>query len=56
MRIDMIEDPMVAFEVRVIVHKFYQMSQLNSVPCIAMDLGYKIVMRDSYDLTELQQQ
>ena len=39
MSIDTIEDPMVAFVVKVIAHTFYQSSQLNSVPYIAMDIG-----------------
>ena len=34
MTIDTIKDPLLEFFVRVISHKFYQLSQLNSVPCI----------------------
>lgn len=57
MSIDTIQDPLVEFAIRVISHKFYQSSQLNSVPCIAIDSGYKIVIKDhSYDLAELQLQ
>ena len=43
MTIDTIQDPLVEFAVRVISHKFYQSSRLNSVPCIAVDVGYKLV-------------
>ena len=57
MTIDTIADPLVNFSVRVISHKFYQSSRLNSVPCIVVDVGYKIVKRDhTYDLAELQLQ
>ena len=57
MTIDTIIDPLIYFVVRVISHKFYQSSRLNSVPCFAVDIGYKIVKRDhSYDLAELQLQ
>lgn len=57
MIIDSIFDPMVEFLVRVFTHKFYQSSILNSVPCIAMDLGFKIIKKDhSYDLVDLQLQ
>ena len=42
---------------RIIAHKLYQSIRINSVPCIAIDLGYKIVNNDhSYDLTDLQLQ
>ena len=54
MTIDTITDPLVNFVVRVISHKFYQSSKLNSVPCIVMDVGYKIVKRDhTYDMVKL---
>ena len=54
MSIDTINDLMVEFVVRVIAHKFYQSSELNSVPYIVVDLGYKIVKKDhSYDLVKL---
>ena len=57
MTIDTIKDPLVEFVVRVISHKFYQSSRLNSVPCIAVDVGYKIVKKDhTFDLVELQLQ
>ena len=57
MRIDTIIDPLINFSMRVISHKFYQSNKLNSVPCIAMDVGYKIVKRDhTYDLAELRRQ
>ena len=48
---------MVNFVVRVISHKFYQSIRLNSVTCIVVDVGYKIVKRDhSYDMAKLQLQ
>ena len=56
-KIDTIIDPLVNFVVRVISHNFYQSSKLNNVPCIFVDVGYKIVKRDhTYDLVELQLQ
>ena len=55
MKIDTIKDPLVDFVVMVISHKFYQSSTLNIVPCIEVDVGYKIVKKDhTYDLLELQ--
>ena len=57
MNIDTIKDPLVEFVLRVISHKFYQLIQLNSIPCIAVDVGYKIVKKDhTYDLSELKLQ
>ena len=57
MKIDTITKPLIEFVVRVIAHKFYQSSQLNNVPCVAIDIGYKMVKRDhTYDLAELQLQ
>lgn len=54
MSIDNIQDPLVEFAVRLIAHKFYQPKKLHSVPCVAMDLGYKIVIKGhAYDLAEL---
>lgn len=54
MTIDTITDPLIDFAIRVISHKFYQSRILNSVPYIAMDVGYKIVKKDhTYDLAEL---
>ena len=39
---------------RIISHKFYQSSRLNSVPCIAVDVAYKLVKKDhTYGLEEL---
>ena len=49
--------PLLDFSIRVISHKLYQSSRLNSVPYIAVDVGYKIVKKDhTYDLFELQLQ
>ena len=57
MTIDTITDPLLNFVVRVISHKFYQSNRLNSVVCIVVDVGYKIVKNDhTYDLVELQLQ
>ena len=57
MMIDTITDPLINLVVRVISHKFYQSSRLNSVPCIAMDVAYKIFKKDhTYDLVKLQLQ
>ena len=55
MKIDTIQDPLIDFFVRVIAHKFYQSNRLNNVPCISLDVGYKLVKKDhTYDLAELQ--
>ena len=57
MNIHTIQDPLVEFVVRVIAHKFYQSNSLNNVPCIVVDVGYKLVKRDhTYDLAELELQ
>ena len=54
MTIDTITNPLVEFTVRVIAHKFYQSSQINSIRCVAVDMGYKMVKRDhTYDLVKL---
>ena len=54
MTIETIIDPLLDFTTRVISHKFYQSSRLNSSPCIVVDVGYKIVKKDhTYDLAEL---
>ena len=55
--IDKISDPLVAFAIKVISHKLFYSSQLNSVSYMEVDLSYKIIKRDhSYDLFELQLQ
>ena len=57
MTIDTIKDPLIDFSLRIISHKFYQYSKLNSVPCIAVDVSYKLVKKDhTYDLAELMVQ
>ena len=57
MTIDIITDPLIVFLVRIIAYKFFQSRRLNSVPCMAMDLGYKTVKKDLYyDLAKLQLQ
>ena len=54
MKIDTIKDPLSNLELRIISHKFYQSSRLNSVHCIAVDVAYKLVKKDhTYDLVEL---
>ena len=54
MKIDTISDPLFAFAVKIIAHKFYQSNKLKNVPCIVVDMGYKIVKKDhTYDLVEL---
>ena len=55
MTIDTITNTLIGFVVRVIIHNFFQYRKLNNVPCIVVDLGYKIVNKDHcYDLVELQ--
>ena len=57
MTIETIKDPLIEFVVRIISHKFYQSSRLNSVPYIAVDVRYKIFKKDhTYDLANLQLQ
>ena len=57
MKIDTITEPPLDFTIRVISHKFYQLSRLNGVPCIAVDVSYKLVKKDhTYDLAELMLQ
>ena len=57
MTIDTITEPLLDFVVRVISHKFYQSSRLNSVPCIVVDVAYKLVKKDhTYDLIEMMLQ
>ena len=54
MAIDTIKDPQLDFVVRIISHKFYQSSRLNNVPCIVVDVSYKMIKKDhTYDLPEL---
>lgn len=54
MTIDTITEPLLDFDVRIISHKLYQSSRLNSVPCIAVDVAYKLVKKvHTYDLAEL---
>lgn len=57
MTIGTIIEPLLDFVVRIISHKFYQSSRLNNVPCIAIDVAYKLVKKDhTYDLAELMLQ
>ena len=57
MKIDTIIDPLIDFVVRIISHKFYQSNKLNSVPCIVVDVAFKLVKKDhTYDLVELMVQ
>ena len=54
MTIDTITEPLLDLAMIIISHKFYQSSRLNSVPCIAVDVAYKLVKKDhTYDLAEL---
>ena len=54
MNIGTITDPLVAFFMRVIAHKFYQSSRPNSVTCIVVNLGYKLVRKNhEYDWAKL---
>ena len=57
MTIDIVTKPLLHFVVRIISHKFYQSSRLNSVPCIAIDVAYKLVKKDhTYELEKLMLQ
>jgi hypothetical protein len=56
MTISTIKDLELDFGVRVIAHKFYQLSRLDSVPCTTVNQAWKIVKKNhTYDLAELQQ-
>lgn len=55
MTISTITDPKIEFAMRVIAHKFYQSSRLDSVPCMAVDQAWKIIKKDhTYDIAKLQ--
>ena len=57
MTIDTIIEPLLDFVIKIISQKFYQLSKLNSVPCIEVDVTYKLVKKDhTYDLAELMLQ
>ena len=57
MTIDTIKEPLLYFSVRIISHKFYQSSRLNSVPYIVVDVEYKLVKKDhTYDVAKLMLQ
>ena len=57
MEIERIKHPLLYFAVRIIFHKFYKSSRLNSVPYIAVDVAYKLVKKDhTYDLAKLMMQ
>ena len=57
MTIDTITDPILDFSVSIISHKFYQSSRSNSVPCIVVDVAYKMIKKDhTYNLAELMLQ
>ena len=57
MTIGTIKDPLLDFAVRIVSHKFYQSSRLNSVPYIAVNVAYKLIKKDhTYDLVELMLQ
>ena len=55
MTIDTIFISLITFAVRIIGHKVFQSSRLNSMSFMVMHLGYKIVKKaHTYDLVELQ--
>ena len=57
MKINTVKDPLVDFSMRVISQNFYQSNRLNNVPCIAVDVAYKLVKKDhTYELAELMLQ
>ena len=57
MAIDIVIDPLLDFVVKVFSHKFYQSKKLNTIPCISIDVAYKLVKKDhTYDLAELMLQ
>ena len=42
------------FGIHIIAHNIYSLSQLNSVPCEAVDLAYKVVKKNlEFDLSDL---
>ena len=51
MRINNVTDIDLRFGIHIITHKIYHLSQLNNVPCEAIDLAYKVVKKNlEYDL------
>ena len=43
MKLNSVSDMEIKFVIHVIAHKIYSSSRLNSVPCEAVDLAYKVV-------------
>ena len=57
MTIDTITNPLIDFSFHVIAQNFYYSGRFNSMSCVAIDIGYKMVKHDhTYDLAELQLQ
>ena len=54
MKISNVSDVELKFGIHIIAHKIYNSSRLNSVPCEAVDLAYKVVKKNlEYDLVDL---
>lgn len=53
-KINNVLDVELRFGIHIIAHKIYNSSQLNSVPCEAIDLAYKVVKKNlEFDLLDL---
>jgi hypothetical protein len=54
LKVSTISDIELRFGIHIITHKIYSSSRLNSVPCEAVDLAFKIVKKNlEFDLSEL---
>ena len=54
LKLNNISDMELKFGICVIAYKLYSSSRLNSVPCEAVDLAFKVVMKNlEYDLADL---
>ena len=52
LRINNVTDIELRFGIHIISHNIYSSSRLNSVPCEAVDLAYKVVKKNlQYDLS-----
>ena len=54
MKINNVSNVELRFGIHIIAHKIYSSSRLNSVPCEAIDLAYKVVKKNlEFDLSDL---
>ena len=54
LKINNVTDMELRFGIQIIAHKIYNSNRLNSVPCEAIDLAYKVVKKNlEFDLSDL---